>query len=70
MVVRYDGVPETIDDAAGLSGFLHTDDGALVAGQPDVAATWYPVNDHPLDKASYTIASPSRRASRRSPTAS
>ena len=27
----------------------------VVAGQPDVAATWYPVNDHPLDKASYTF---------------
>ena len=24
-----------------------------MAGQPDVAATWFPVNDHPLDKASY-----------------
>ena len=53
-VVRYEGVPETIGDSQiGLSGFIHTDDGALVAGQPEVAATWFPVNDHPLDKASY-----------------
>ncbi len=53
-VVRYDGVPETIGDGQlGLSGFVHTDDGALVAGQPEVADTWFPVNDHPLDKASY-----------------
>jgi Peptidase family M1 domain/Peptidase M1 N-terminal domain/Immune inhibitor A peptidase M6 len=53
-VIAYDGVPETIDDGSlGLSGFIHTDDGALIAGQPKVAATWYPVNDHPLDKASY-----------------
>ena len=55
-VVVYDGVPETIGDAeVGLSGFIHTDDGNYVSGQPDVAATWYPVNDHPLDKASYTF---------------
>jgi hypothetical protein len=37
------------------SGFIHTDDGALIAGEPEVAANWYPVNDHPLDKASYTF---------------
>jgi hypothetical protein len=54
-VVKYDGVPEPIEDAFGLSGFLHTDDGALVIGQPHVADTWFPVNDHPIDKASYTI---------------
>jgi hypothetical protein len=52
--VVYDGVPEPIGDSViGVSGFLHTDDGTVVAGQPDVAATWYPVNDHPADKASY-----------------
>ncbi|KRE29605.1 M1 family aminopeptidase [Agromyces sp. Soil535] len=52
-VVRYDGVPQTLPDG---SGFFHTDDGALVLGQPHVADTWFPVNDHPIDKASYTIA--------------
>ena len=35
------------------AGFVHTDDGALVIGQPHVAASWYPVNDHPSDAASY-----------------
>jgi hypothetical protein len=50
VIVAYDGVPETLEDG---SGFVHTDDGALVVGQPHVAATWFPVNDHPLDKASY-----------------
>ena len=24
-------------------------------GEPDVAATWFPVNDHPIDKAAYTF---------------
>lgn len=49
-IVTYDGVPETLEDG---SGFIHTDDGALVVGEPDVAATWFPVNDHPSDKAAY-----------------
>ncbi len=53
--VWYDGVPETIDDLFGVSGFIHTDDGALVVGEPHVAATWFPVNDHPADKASYSL---------------
>jgi aminopeptidase N len=30
-------------------------DGAIVAGQPEVAASWFPVNDHPIDKASSTF---------------
>jgi hypothetical protein len=55
-LIAYDGVPETIGDAEiGLSGFIHTGDGNDIAGQPDAAATWYAVNDHPLDKASYTF---------------
>jgi hypothetical protein len=55
-VVTYDGVPETIEDPQlGVMGFIHTNDGALVVGQPDVAATWFPVNDHPIDKAEYTF---------------
>jgi aminopeptidase N len=37
------------------AGFIHTDDRAIVAGQPEVAASWFPVNDHPIDKASYTF---------------
>ena len=53
-VIAYDGVPAIFDEPAlGLSGFFHTDDGALVAGQPHGASGWFPVNDHPLDKASY-----------------
>jgi hypothetical protein len=55
-VIAYGGVPQTIDEpGVGLSGFLHTDDGAVVVGEPHVAATWFPVNDHPTDKASYTF---------------
>jgi hypothetical protein len=50
VVVRYRGVPVTQPDG---SGFMHTDDGAVVIGEPHVAASWFPVNDHPLDPAKY-----------------
>lgn len=53
--VDYSGSPEPVVDAFGVSGFFHTDDGTLVIGEPHVAATWYPVNDHPIDKAKYTF---------------
>ena len=51
--IAYDGVPET---RPTISGFLHTDDGALAVGQPHGASSWFPVNDYLTDKASYTIA--------------
>ena len=54
VVVRYGGVPLVLDEPAlGQAGVFPTDDGALIVGQPHVADTWFPVNDHPLDKASY-----------------
>jgi hypothetical protein len=53
--VRYRGVPRLTTDIVGPSGFVATDDGFDVAGEPHVAATWFPVNDHPSDKASYTF---------------
>ena len=55
VVVRYHGIPEPIEDELGISGFIATDDGAVIAGEPHVAATWFPANDHPLDKAAYTF---------------
>ena len=36
-------------------GWFTTQDGSVTAGQPDQSHTIYPVNDHPADKASYTI---------------
>ncbi|HEU4863188.1 MAG TPA: M1 family peptidase, partial [Candidatus Limnocylindria bacterium] len=55
VVIAYEGVPETIEDFLGTSGFIHTEDGALVIGQPHVAATWFPANDHPSDRAAFTF---------------
>jgi aminopeptidase N len=55
-VVRYDGVPRTQFDLDNDPyGWIHTDDGAVVAGEPEGAINWFPVNDHPLDKASFTF---------------
>ncbi len=54
--VAYAGVPWTTFDPFGPGvqvGFMHTDDGAIVSGEPDVAAFWYPANDHPTDRATY-----------------
>jgi aminopeptidase N len=53
--VTYAGVPQKIDDPAlGISGWVATKDGAVGLNQPIGAATYYPVNDTPDDKATYT----------------
>ncbi|GAA1569957.1 M1 family metallopeptidase [Actinomadura kijaniata] len=54
--VAYSGVPQKVDDPAlGVSGWVATEDGAIFVNQPIGAATLYPVNDHPTDKATYTF---------------
>ena len=57
--VRYGGVPQTIVGSpivfGSPYGFLHTDDGAFMGDEPNVASTWFPVSDHPQDKSSYTF---------------
>ncbi|MEH0937458.1 M1 family metallopeptidase [Micromonospora psammae] len=54
--VDYGGTPTSVADAVlGSGGWLHTADGAVALGQPDSAATWFPVNDHPSDKATYDV---------------
>lgn len=58
VVVAYDGVPVEfqVPDIPGLRmGWMATDDGVIVNGVPEVAASWFPANDHPSDKASYTF---------------
>jgi aminopeptidase N len=56
-VVAYSGVPDAaLADALGIEvGWVTTDAGAYVLSEPDGAHTWYPVNDHPSDKAGYTF---------------
>lgn len=54
--VAYSGVPERINDATlGESGWIDNPDGAVMLNQPFGAATVYPVNDSPQDKATYTF---------------
>src|SRR4051812_34424109 len=56
VVVPYAGTPETVTDPDGSSeGWVYTANGAAVVGEPQGSPGWYPVNDTPRDKATYTI---------------
>jgi aminopeptidase N len=57
VAVTYSGAPEQIDSVAipVPTGWVTFDGGSFVLSEPDGAANYYPVNDHPLDKASYTF---------------
>jgi len=56
LVVKYAGTPKPlIDRHHGDAGWEELDDGVIVAGQPHGAPTWFPCNDRPDDKASYSI---------------
>lgn len=54
VVVRYHGTPSKVT-MHGNKLWVATKDGALAAQEPHIAAFWYPVNDHPLDKATYDV---------------
>ncbi|MDF3301262.1 M1 family metallopeptidase [Streptomyces tropicalis] len=54
VTVTYDGTPKPVTDPDGSQdGWIPTDDGAFVAGEPQGAMTWFPANGHPTDKSSY-----------------
>ncbi|MGH9274649.1 MAG: M1 family metallopeptidase [Acidimicrobiales bacterium] len=56
-VVTYGGVPRPLADGTDLFEVGWQTDGreAFVVSEPAGAATFYPVNDHPTDKATYTF---------------
>ncbi|MET8846458.1 M1 family metallopeptidase [Amycolatopsis sp. NPDC004625] len=56
--IAYHGVPAPISDPSlGNNGWQYAKaGGAFVAGEPRSATTWYPVNDTPLDKATFHLA--------------
>jgi aminopeptidase N len=57
VVVDYSGEPKPLgSDVLGVGGWLRTDDGGFALGQPESASTWFPVNDHPADKATFALA--------------
>ncbi|MBY8870614.1 M1 family metallopeptidase [Micromonospora sp. PLK6-60] len=54
VVVRYAGVPGPVTDPDGsIEGWVPTDDGAFVVGEPQGTPAWLPTNDHPTDKATF-----------------
>lgn len=55
IVVKYAGNPRPIRGPWGEVGWEELTDGALVASQPNGAASWYPCDDHPISKAAYGI---------------
>ena len=56
VVVDYAGEPSVITDPDGsIEGWVPTDDGAFVVGEPQGSPGWYPVNDNPQDKATYSF---------------
>jgi aminopeptidase N len=55
VTIAYGGQPGPINPAQVTGGFLRSGDGAVAIGEPESASAWFPVNDHPSDKATYTI---------------
>lgn len=57
VVVSYNGRPRLLDSigAPFSTGWTDLGDHIVVAGEPEGAAGWYPVNEHPIDKATYRI---------------
>lgn len=56
-VIRYSGLPEEMQSVAlpVQTGWVVAENRSFVLSEPDGSAGFYPVNDHPLDKATYTF---------------
>jgi len=57
IVVEYQGIPEEMTSVAlpFPTGWIVYENGIYVLSEPAGSASFYPVNDHPLDKATYTL---------------
>jgi aminopeptidase N len=55
VMVSYAGEPPESERLGFSGGWARYSRGVFVASEPAGAALWYPVNDHPLDKATYTV---------------
>ena len=55
--VEYQGIPTPMTSKVlpFPTGWIVYENGIFVLSEPDGSASFYPVNDHPLDKATYTI---------------
>ncbi len=57
LVIQYGGTTtQPLDIEEALYGWVTTRDGAMVVSEPEGSMTWYPVSDHPTDKATYSFA--------------
>ena len=56
VAVDYSGVPSEIVGPGSIQTWVTTSDGAVAVGEPEIAAWWYPSNDHPRDPAMFDIA--------------
>ncbi len=57
MEIAYSGTPIPFDSVAAPfpTGFLRATDSWFGLSEPEGASSWFPANDHPLDKATYTV---------------
>lgn len=62
--VEYKGQPvAVVDPDEAIEGWVPTDDGAFVVGEPQGSPGWFPANDYPTDKATFdfTVTVPAGR---------
>lgn len=55
LAIRYAGTPRPRRTAWGMLGWEELENGALTANQPDGAPSWFPCDDTPDEKATYTF---------------
>ncbi|GAB3671935.1 M1 family metallopeptidase [Actinocorallia lasiicapitis] len=56
VTVAYHGTPGPVADTSlGESGWIPSKDGAVTLSEPTGSGTWFPVNDHPSDKATFAF---------------
>ena len=56
LTIKYSGYPRPLRSKWGEVGWEETDNGALVAGQPNGAPSWFPCDDTPDEKAMFRVA--------------
>ncbi len=53
--VSYSGYPTSANTSNFPNGWIDPGQNSYVLGEPDAARRWFPSNDHPSDKATFTI---------------
>ena len=57
VVIDYSGTPKPLVEQESFAalGWVPFENGLVALGEPAGSSVWYPVNEHPLDKATYTF---------------